>query len=104
MVEDSNKTSIVGEAADRIRDHAGDATEKLKGVGAQASSTAQDMGDKAKGLLGTAKTMAADAGGKVNDALEDHKAAGAEKIKGISGAFRRAADELEGELPPAATT
>ncbi len=104
MVEDTKKiSSIVGETADRIRDHAGDAAEKLKGVGAQASSAAQDMGDASTGLLGKAKSMASDAGGKVNDAFEDRKAAGADKVKGISSAIRRAADELEGELPPAAT-
>ena len=107
MVESSQTSSIAGQAADRLRDHAGDAAEKLKGLGGQASSTAQDMGDKAAGLLGSAKdkarTMASDAGDKANDALEGHKAAGAEKVKGISNAIRRAADELEGELPPAAT-
>ena len=107
MVENLQTSSIAGQTADRLRDHAGDAAEKLKGLGGQASSTAQDMGDKAAGLLGTAKdkarTMASDAGGKANDAFEDQKAAGAEKVKGISNAIRRAADELEGELPPAAT-
>ncbi len=107
MIEDPKTSSVVAEAADRLRDRAGDATEKLKGVGAQASSATQGMGDKAAGLLGnakeSAKAMASDAGGKASDALEDQKSAGVSKIKGISGAIRRAADELEGELPPAAT-
>ena len=107
MIDDPKTSSIVGEAAERLRDRAGDAAEGIKGVGAQASSTAQGMGDKAAGLLGdakeSAKTMASDAGAKANDAFEDQKAAGAKRIKGISGAIRRAADELEGELPPAAT-
>ena len=104
MVEDTNKTSsIAGQTADRIRDHAGDAAEKLKGIGAQASSSAQDLGDRTTGLLGSAKTMASDAGDKMNDAFEGQKAAGAKKVKGISDAIRRAADELEGEMPPAAT-
>ena len=106
MIDDP-KTSIVGETADRLRNRAGDAGEKLKGVGAQASSATQDMGDKASSLLGnakdSAKSMASNVGGKASDALEGQKAAGVDKVKGISGAIRRAADELEGELPPAAT-
>ncbi len=107
MIEDAKTSSIVGEAAERLRDRTGDAADKIKGVGAQASSAAQDIGDKASGLLGdakaSAKNMASGAGAKANDAFEDQKTAGANKIKGISGAIRRAADELEGELPPAAT-
>ena len=104
MVEDVNDTSsIAGRTADRVKEHAGDAADKLKGIGAQASSSAQDLGDKATGLLGTAKTMASNAGDKVNDAFEGQKAAGAKKVKGISSAIRRAADELEGEVPSAAT-
>ena len=99
----SGTSSIAGQTADQARDRAGDAAEALKGLGTKASAAAQDLGDKATGLLGTAKGMASDAGGKVNDALEDRKAAGAERVKGISGAIRRAADELERELPPAAT-
>ena len=102
-VTPTGKSSVVSDTADQMRDRAGDAAEALKGVGAKASSTAQEMNDKAAGLLGTAKGMASDAGGKVNDALEDHKMAGAERVKGISGAIRRAADELADELPPAAT-
>ena len=99
----SGRSSIAGETADKIRDRAGDAADALKGAGAKASASAQDMGDKATGLLDKAKGMASDAGDKVSDALEDRKAAGSERIKGISGAIRRAADELEHELPPAAT-
>ena len=106
MIEDPKTSSIAGDTADRIRGHAGDAADKLRDVGAQASSATQDMGDKAAGLLdnakASAKSMASDAGGKASDALEDQKAAGVSKVKGISGAIRRAADELEGELPPAA--
>ena len=107
MIEDPNKSSLVEEAADRIRSHVGDAAEKLKGVGGQASSTAQMASDKTSDLLGSAKdsvkSMASGAGDKANNVFEDQKAVGAKKIKGISGAIRRAADELQGELPPAAT-
>ena len=96
----SGKSSVATDTADQIRDRAGTAAEALKDVGAKASATVQD---KAAGLLGTAKSMASDAGSKVNDTLGDHKSAGAERVKGISGAIRRAADELQDELPPAAT-
>ena len=96
----SGTTSIVDETTEQIKDRAGDAA---KNVGAKASSAAQDINDQAAGLLGKAKTMASNAGGKVSEALEDQKASGAERVKGISGAIRRAADELEEELPPAAT-
>ena len=99
----SGKSSAASHTADQIRDRADDAAEALKGVGAKASSSVQDINDKAAGLLGTAKGMASDAGDKVSDALDDQKAAGTERVKGISSAIRRAADELEHEIPPAAT-
>ena len=103
----AGRTSIAGDAADRLKDRASDAAEALRGAGAKATAAAHDASDKAADALGTAKDMAkdkaSDTAGKVNEALEDRKAAGSERVKDIAGAIRRAADELEGELPPAAT-
>ncbi len=99
----SDRSSVASQATDHLRDRAGDAADALKGIGAKASAATQDMSDKAVDLVGTAKDKASDAGDKVNDALEGQKAAGAERVKGISAAIRRAADELEHEMPPAAT-
>ncbi len=103
----AGRTSIAEDTADRLKDRAGDAAKILKGAGAKATSATHDAGDKAADLLETAKdearSKASDATGKVNDALEDRKAAGSERVKSIAGAIRRAADELEGEIPPAAT-
>lgn len=96
-------TSLAGQTADRLRVHASDAADKVKDLGAQATSASHDLKDKAGELLGNAKGMASDAGGKVTGAIEDQKTAGANRVKSISDAIRRAAGELEQELPPAAT-
>lgn len=103
----SSPTSVASEAADKLSNIGGDVAGKAKDVGSQATATAHDLKDTigATGadLMDRAKGMAADAGDKVTKVLEDQKAAGADRAKGISDAIRRAADELEKEFPPAAT-
>ena len=101
--QQANRSSIAGQTADQLRDHANDAAGKVQDAKGQASSALNDLNDKASDLLGSAKGMASEAGGRVTDALESQKAAGTDRVKGISDAIRRAAGELEHELPPAAT-
>ena len=110
MIDDtSGKTStssIAGLTADRLSGASSDVAGRAKDLGAQAAATAHDVRDKAAetgaDLLGKAKDMASDAGDHVSEALEDQKQAGADWAGGISDAIRRAAGELEHEMPPAA--
>ena len=98
----SRRSSIIEHAAGELRGKAGDAADTLHGAGDRAASAARGASNQAAGMLETAKGAASDAGAKVSDVLEDQKAAGIEQVAGISGAIRRAADELGPELPPVA--
>ena len=95
-------SSLAGHVAEQGRDRVDDVTDKVKGVGGTVSSSADDLKDRATGVLADAKEKVSDAGAKVTDALEGQKTAGADRAKGFSDALRRAAGELEHEVPPAA--
>lgn len=102
----SSTSSVASTAAKKLSNISGDVASKAKDAGAQASATAHDLKDtiSATGaeLMDRAKGIASDAGDKVTEAVNDQKAAGADRANGISDAIRRAACELEKELPPAA--
>ena len=70
---------------------------------ADAAATAgQEAKDVASDVAGKAKKSASDTAARLRDAVEEQKAAGAERAKGIAGAINRAADELDDEIPEAA--
>lgn len=79
---------------------------KAKAARDAAADTAADVrreaGDAASDIAGQARTMAAETSARLRDTVEERKAAGAERAKGIAGAIERAADELEDEIPQAA--
>lgn len=79
---------------------------KVKAGEKAAADTAATAGREAKNvasdIAGKAKKSASDTAARLRETVEEQKAAGAERAKGIAGAINRAADELDDELPEAA--
>ncbi len=69
----------------------GSVREGARGVKEQASSVAE-----------SAKGLASQAGEKLLSSVEEQKAAGADFVSGVAGAFRRAATEFDKDVPQAA--
>ncbi len=76
-----------------------DSGSQSRGIAAQASDAARDLGDRA---IHTAKEVVAGTESKLRTTAEEQKALGAERVSAIAGAISRTADELESELPQAA--
>jgi len=62
---------------------------------------AGEMKEQTANVAESAKNMASEAGDKLVSAMEQQKAAGADFVRGMAGAMRRAANEF-GEVPQAA--
>jgi gas vesicle protein len=90
--------SISNEARD-IRD---EALSRANSVGTQVKTSADSIQDSASDLLDTAKSVASDTGDKIKDVVITQKDAGADRISGVASVIRRAANDLEQDLPLAA--
>jgi gas vesicle protein len=82
------------------------ASAMAKGLKDQAGETAQQIKSQASNLLDSAKDMAGDAKDKIADkigeTLNEQKGAGADYVKNVAGAVRRAAEGFEKDIPQAA--
>jgi hypothetical protein len=71
------------------------------GAAGAVRQAAGEMKEQTASVTESAKNMASEAGDKLVSAMEQQKAAGADFVRGMAGAMRRAANEF-GEVPQAA--
>ncbi len=89
------KRDLASEAKDIGRDF----QDKASGLGNTVSQTAREQ---LSTVTEAAEKFASGAKEKVNEAFREQRSAGADYLTGMAGAVRRAAGEIESEIPPAA--
>jgi hypothetical protein len=76
-----------------------DMKNKAAGLG---DSIAEGAREQVSGVKDAASKLGSKVGDKVNQAFQEQKGAGADYLRHLAGAVRRAAGEVEGDIPPAA--
>jgi hypothetical protein len=94
--------SLASSLSNEVKDFRDEAVGRANSVGVQVKTVADNVKDSASDLLDTAKGVASDAGDKIKDVVVTQKDAGADRISGVASVIRRAANDLEQDLPLAA--
>jgi gas vesicle protein len=94
--------SLVNDVSNEAKELRDEAFDQAKDIGTQVKRAAGTLKNTAGDLLDTAKSLASDTGGQIEDAVATQKAAGADRIRGVASVIRRAADDIEKEIPSAA--
>jgi gas vesicle protein len=105
QIKQQNSTlaeSLTSSLSSEARDIREDALGRARIVGVQVTTAADTVKDSASDLLDTAKSVASDTGDKIKDVVVAQKDAGADRISGVASVIKRAADDLEQDLPLAA--
>ena len=76
-----------------------DMKHKASGLGDTISESAREQ---VSGVKEAASKLGSKVSDKVSETFQEQKGAGADYLRGIAGAVRRAAGEVESEIPPAA--
>ena len=103
LSESPQGTSQKSDRASRsARDQIASGAQDLKDRAAEmASSSGETIKDQASGFAEAARDLGSRAADRFNEGVEDKKKAGAQYVDRIADAMRRAAHELDGDLPVA---
>jgi gas vesicle protein len=94
--------SLVNDVSNEAKELRDEGFDQAKDIGTQVKRAAGALTNTAGDLLDTAKSLASDTGDEIEDVVTTQKAAGADRISGVASAIRRAADDIEKEIPSAA--
>ncbi len=94
--------SLADSVSSEVRDIRDETLGRANSVGTQVKTAANIVRDSATDLLDTAKGVASNTGDRIKDVVVTQKDAGADRIRGVASVIRRAADDLEEDVPLAA--
>lgn len=94
--------SLANSVSTEVRDFRDEALDSASSAGRQVKAAANTIKDSAGDLLDTAKGVASNTGDRIKDVVVTQKDAGADRISGVASVIRRAADDLEEDVPLAA--